>query len=291
LTALEESYRHCAAITRAAAKNFYYTFLLLPPAKRRAIHAVYTFSRQVDDIVDGAASRADAALCEAGLSRMKALLDAATASDNPLAPALRDTIQEYGIPVAHFHELIEGMKMDLTRKRYRDFSDLRIYCYRAASTIGLISIRIFGFDGEPAAVEQPAIDMGLAMQLTNIIRDVGEDLARDRIYLPQDEMQRFGVSEEDLRRLRNSEPIRELLSFQVERAREHFRRAEPLFSQLHADARYCPVLLKRFYSEILDQVEERRYDVFTRRPRLSALRKLTLAGSAWLKARCLLWPS
>ena len=282
---LEDSYRYCASITRAAAKNFYYTFWLLPLAKRRAIYAVYTFSRRVDDIVDNAAAKDDATECETGLRRMKSILNPGPLADDPLAPALQDTLQRYRIPAIYFDELIEGMKMDLVRKRYQNFDDLRLYCYRAASTIGLISIQIFGHDGEASAVEKPAIDMGLAMQLTNIIRDVGEDLSRDRIYLPQDEMKRFEVTEEDLKRLQATEPIKALLKFQIERAREYFQRAEPLFSHLHADARFCPVLLKRFYSELLDQVEARHYDVFTRRPRLSTLRKITLAGNTWLRAK------
>ncbi len=285
LMPLEESYRYCAALTRAAARNFYYTFWLLPAEKRRGIFAVYTFSRRADDVVDAAAAKQDPATCEEGLSYMRSLLGASPPDDDPLAPALRDTLQRYRIPIEPFHDLIEGMKMDLYRTRYRTFDELRLYCYRAASTIGLICIEIFGHDGSGEAVKRPAIDLGIAMQLTNIIRDVGEDLSRGRVYLPQEELERFGVTEAMLERGEVTEPVKALLAFQIERARDYFTRAEAIFPHLHFSARLCPVLLKRFYSELLEKVEAAGYDVFHRRPRLSALRKIYLAGSVWLRSR------
>jgi phytoene synthase len=181
------------------------------------------------------------------------------------------------------------MEMDLAVRRYETFDDLRLYCYRAAATIGLICVEIFGHGGTETgpAIEAPAIELGLAMQLTNIIRDVGEDVARDRIYLPAAELARFGVSGADLRAGVMTAGMRALLEFQVERARGYFARAEALFPQIDRAARYCPILLKRFYAELLDKVEAAGHDVFRRRVRLSRPRKLYLAGSCWLKSR--LW--
>jgi phytoene synthase len=283
---LEASYTYAARISRAQAKNFYYTFRFLPPPRRRSIFAVYAYSRRLDDAVDSAVAanrtRGGLEAARERLAYLQSFLSAAPPED-PLVPALADTIYRYEIPVHWFEELIRGMHMDLEISRYRTFEELRLYCFRAASAVGLICLEIFGHQGESA--RRPAEDLGIAMQLTNIIRDVTEDLSRGRIYLPLEDLERFGCSEADLGRTRATAPLRALIRFEVDRAREYFRRAEALFPLVLPQSRYCPVLLKRLYSRLLDRIEGRGYDVFRRRPRLSLFEKLGLAASTWLEAR------
>jgi phytoene synthase len=273
-SALEDSYRYASRLTRAQAKNFAYSFLLLTPERRRAISVIYAYSRRLDDCVDVAGEGAvDQAKAERGLERLRGLLRG-PAGDDPLEPALRDTIRRFSIPLDPFHDLIEGMRMDLERTRYATFEDLRLYCYRVASTVGLICIEIFGNSG-PAA-RAPAVDLGIAMQLTNVLRDVPEDLRRGRIYLPGEDMTRFGCREEDLGAGTLGESVRNLLRFEVERAREHFARASALLPLIRPESRRCPALLAAFYQAILDRIERAGYDVFSRRPRLPVTKKLAL---------------
>jgi len=278
---LEASFLYARRLTRAAARNFSYSFWFLPPPRRRAIAAVYAFSRRLDDCVDAAvAGSVDRGEALRGLDRLAGLLDGSTAPD-PLGPAIRDTIERFRIPLEPFHDLIAGMRMDLDISRYATFEDLKLYCYRAASTVGLICIEIFGNDG-PAA-RPPAIELGIAMQLTNILRDIPEDHARGRIYLPGEDLARFGYTEEDLARRVVDDRFRSLMAFEVARAREHFVRASALPPLLRPDSRRCPMVLAAFYSAILDRIERARHDVFIRRPRLPLARKLALVGKALLK--------
>jgi phytoene synthase len=284
---VEASYREAERITRAEAKNFFYAFRFLPPHKRRAIYAVYAFSRRCDDAVDAVEeSGKDPAEARADLAFLSSFLGESAPQD-PLAPALRDTLQGFSIPRQPLDELIAGMEMDLTQKQYATFEDLQLYCYRAASVVGLVCIEIFGYT-DPAA-SPLAEKLGLAMQLTNILRDIKEDIERDRIYLPADELARFDCTHEELRRGEVTSHFRELMKFQIERTRSLFAEASALFPLIDADARYCPVLLKEFYSRILDVIEARDYDVFSRRPRLSRAEKLRLAGSLWVRSRAARW--
>ena len=224
--------------------------------------------------MDGVPPGGDPAAADQGLERLRAILRGAP---DPLGPALRDTIRRFSIPLEPFEDLIEGMRMDLRKDRYSSFDELRLYCYRAASTVGLICIEIFGNEG-PAA-HGPAIDLGIAMQLVNVLRDVPEDLARGRIYLPGDDMAVFGYGEEDLRSHLVNDPFRALMAFEAARARDHFSRALALLPLIHAESRRCPALLASFYLAILDRIERAGYDVFRRRPRLPIARKLALAGA------------
>ena len=189
-TELEQAYDHCERIARAQAKNFYYAFRTLPARKRRAIYATYAFCRVCDDIADedrpGDAKRR---LMADTRRLLKQGGNGAVAE--PVFMALKDTSESFGIPVRRFEEIIEGVEMDLTRARYRTFDELREYCYRVASTVGLICIEVFGYS-DPRAKDY-AIDLGLAMQLTNILRDLKEDAQRGRIYIPQDEIARLRV--------------------------------------------------------------------------------------------------
>jgi phytoene synthase len=286
---VEASYAHARDVTRARARNFYYTFWFLPPPRRRSIFAVYAFSRRADDAVDAVeesgASPDDA---RAGLARLRSLLDvcfagSAAGADDPLAPALRDTIARYSIPREPFEELLAGMEMDLTRTSYATFEDLKLYCYRAASVVGLICIEIFGYTD--ARARESAVDLGIAMQLVNVLRDVAEDWRRGRVYLPQEDLQRFGYTREELGRGVVDERFRALMRLEVDRAREHFRRAEALYPLVLPESRYCPLLLQRFYTRLLDRIERQGYDVLGRRPSLPLREKLAIAGKAWLERR------
>jgi phytoene synthase len=190
---------------------------------------------------------------------------------------LRDTIQRFSIPLEPFHELVEGMRMDLDKTHYATFEELRRYCYHAASTVGLICIEIFGHNGRARA---PAIDLGVAMQLVNVLRDVSEDYRRGRIYLPREDLDRAGYTEADLARGTVNGPFRQVMALGADRAREHFARAEALLECIEPASRKCPALLARFYLAILDQIECAGFDVFSRRPRLSLPKKLALAGAS-----------
>jgi len=280
----EESYAYAQRLTRAAAKNFYYTFWFLPPERRRSIFAVYAFSRRADDAVDSTEDgRVSEDAARSALNHLRGLLDPEP-PDDPLAPALRDTIERFSLAVGPFAELLAGMEMDLVKTRYATFDDVYLYCYRAAAVVGLVCIEIFGHEDDPA-VRDLAVKLGIAMQLTNILRDVKEDAARGRIYVPEEDLRRFHYSADDLSRGIVDQRFRSLLRFQVDRARGYFHAAEPLYSLILPESRYCPVLLMRFYSRILDRIELQDYDVLRRRPRLPWHEKLRLAGATWLEAR------
>ena len=274
---LKAAYDHCKRVTRAEAKNFYYAFRTLPAKKRRAIYAAYAFCRLCDDIADG----------DLPLDEKRRLLEETRArltlgrdvESHPVFSALRDTIDSYGIPVRHFVEVIEGVEMDLTETRYGTFEELRVYCYRVASAVGLVCIEIFGYTDERA--KEYAVDMGLAMQITNIIRDVREDSLRGRIYVPLDELERFGYTEQDLERGIVNEPFRQLMAYQADRAREHFERGRRIVPLLSADSRACLALLHGVYSSILDRIEESGFDVYSRRVSLPTREKLLLMARLW----------
>jgi phytoene synthase len=273
---LTAAYDHCQALTRREAKNFYYGFMLLPAPKRRAIYAAYAFARECDDIVD-----ADLPADEASvrLAAYRESLDRCLGGhpQGLVFAALKDAVDRYDIPHAYFYQLIEGVETDLTVQRYATFEELKRYCYLVASVVGLISVEIFGYRGD----EQPrehAVDLGMALQLTNILRDVQEDLERDRIYLPQDELARFGCGESDLREGAATEPFRQLMAFQVARARDYFRSGRLLFPYLRRRARACVGVMAGIYGTILDDIEREPEAVLSRRLSLSAGQKLALAG-------------
>jgi len=280
-SSLQESYLYAERLTRSKAKNFAYSFWFLTPERRRAICAVYAFSRRLDDCVDAVEDGSlDRQAAERGLEELRGLLSGGSPGD-PLGPAIRDSIRRFSIPLEPFHDLIAGMKMDFDTTRYRTFEDLRLYCYRAASTVGLICIEIFGNRG-PAA-RAPAVDLGIAMQLVNVLRDIPEDHGRGRIYLPLEDLERFGYSQGDLARRTVNEPFRRLMAFEVARAREHFGRAQALLPLIDRESRHCPALLARFYTAILGRIERQGYDVFSRRPRLPLAGKLALVATELLR--------
>lgn len=273
-----EAYRHCQAITRERARNFYFAFLSLPPGQRQAVYAVYAFCRGCDDYADD----------DIELQRKVELLEGYRAqlhqcyqgqSSGPVFQALQDAVERYQIPQQYFDDIVTGVEMDLTISRYATFQDLYTYCYRVASVVGLISIQVFGYSSPRA--KECAVDMGIAMQLVNIIRDIKEDAERDRIYLPQDELQRFGYTEQELFRGVLNQPFSDLMAFQARRARQYFRSGRKLLPMVPVRTRPCPAILSGLYSKLLDRIEARRWDVFAERVRLSTSEKLWLAGRTW----------
>ena len=273
---LQEAYRHCQELAKREAKNFYYGFVLLPLAKRQAVYAVYAFARRCDDIVDDDLEPAEKARQLAEYRRrLEECLHGRPSG--PVFLALEDTIRRYRMPPEYFWQLLEGVEMDLTVRRYPTFADLRRYCYGVASTVGLISIEIFGYrDGEQA--RQHAEDLGIALQLTNILRDIREDAERDRIYIPQDEMERFRYSEADILGGIANEPFLQLMQLQLERARGYFERGRRLLPLLPRRSRACTAVLQGIYGRMLERMEARPSAVLRERVSLSGRQKLALAG-------------
>lgn len=277
---LEQAYEYCREVTRRRAKNFYYAFVALPREKRMGIYAAYAFCRQCDDYSDSKLPVEEKTrLLREYRHQLSLAYD--QGPQGPVFTALLDTIHKYGIPREYFEEVISGVESDLIVTSYRTFEELYQYCYSVASVVGLICIEIFGYS-DPRAREY-AVDMGVAMQLTNILRDVKEDCLRDRIYLPLDELTRFGYPEEDLRRGVLDGSFAEMMRFQVARAREYFSRSRGLLPLLSPRSRLCPAVLQGIYLKLLERIEARGYDVFNGRVRLTTAEKVALTGRIWLR--------
>jgi phytoene synthase len=277
---LKESYAWCEKVARAQAKNFYYSFLLLPAEKRQAMCAIYAFMRYCDDLSDdeGIADRA-AAIAQWRQDLTSALADtlerAAYGGVSPaghaLWPAFVDTVQRFRIPHQYFFDMIDGVSSDLEPRRIQTFGELYGYCYHVASVVGLTIIHIFGFQ-EPQALEL-AEKCGIAFQITNILRDVREDADKQRVYLPAEDLQRFGVSPDTFG---PPERFRELMAFEAGRAREYFRQSAPLVGMVDTRSRASLEALIAIYSRLLDRIVESNYDVLARRIRLSTAEKIWL---------------
>ena len=282
MTSLAMAYEECRQITRREAKNFYFAFLTLPKAQRAAIYVAYTFCRYCDDAVDeeGSLDRKLTMLTEL---RGKLGLCYDNRVDEPLFLALADVVGKYGIPQEYFLEILAGVESDLVKDRYGDFDELRQYCYQVASAVGLVCLHIFGFQ-DPRAKDR-AIDLGLAMQLTNIARDVKEDLDMGRVYLPQDEMERFGYSEAELIAGTVNPAFVELMRFHCQRAREYFDSGFLLLPYLSQRSRACPAVLGRLYSRVLDRIEDADYDVLHHRVSLSKMEKVRVTAQTWLASQ------
>ena len=276
---LDQAYEYCRRLTKERAKNFYYAFVTLPTRKRRAIYAVYAFCRLCDDATDDFTD-AEEKLRLVAEQREGLAKTYAGAPEGQVFLAMEDAINTYHIPLEYLEEVINGVEMDISKTRYATFEELREYCYRVASSVGLICIEIFGYE-DPSARDY-AVDLGLAMQLTNILRDVEEDIGRDRVYIPQEDLDRFGCSEEDLFLKRTNDSFRGLMRFQVERARDYFTRGKRLLPLLSARSRVCPAVLHGTYSRLLDRIEASGYNVFGRRISLSTREKLVLMARLWV---------
>ena len=288
MTALDLAYEECRSITQREAKNFYYAFLTLPAARRRAIYVAYAFCRYCDDSVDRLGSTDEKISALGGLQQELERTYLGHAVD-PVFSALADVAERYDIPQEYFQEVISGVECDLIKDRYEDFDQLRRYCYQVASVVGLICLQIFGYK-DPAAKER-AIDLGLAMQLTNIARDVREDLEFGRIYLPQDEMARFGYSEAELQAGVVNQAFIQLMRHQADRAKWYFRSGFQLLPYLSLRCRACPAVLGQLYRKVLDRIEASGYDVLNNRISLSKPEKVRVTAQTWLSSVLPLLPT
>lgn len=295
LASTEDAYELCRQITAKYAKTFYPSTLLMSKPKRRAIWAIYAWCRLTDELVDG--SEAGITTPET-LDRWEQQLESVFAGEPVDDPdvALVDALQRFSIDIEPFRDMIAGQRMDLYRSRYKTFEELHLYCYRVAGTVGLMSTSVMGVDtkqyvtpwNEDAYVPtQQAIALGIASQLTNILRDVGEDSRRGRIYLPLDELALFNYTEQDLINGVVDERWRELMRFQIQRARKFYREAEKGISYLSPEVRWPVWAALMLYSQILDVIEQNDYDVFTKRAYVPTPRKLLSLPIAWLRAQAL----
>ena len=270
-----QSYAWCERLARRQAGNFYHAFRLLPAAQCRAMCALYAFMRVADDLTDGPEAVADKRLALANWRRQldETLLGSYS---HPLHPAFHHTVEHYRIPRRYLDDVLDGVGMDLDTDRYETFADLYRYCYRVASAVGLACIHIWGFREERARGYAEAA--GIALQLTNILRDLAEDAGRGRVYLPREDLERFGYRAADLERGQRDERFRALMRFQVECARGYYESAMPLADLLNPAGRAVFLVMLRTYRGLLDAIAQRDYDVFSSRVRLSRLRKLWLAA-------------
>ncbi len=270
---------HAREITRRYARTFYFASHVLPAAKRDAAYVVYAFCRTADNITDVHGEDTERIPdAERGIARLRDELDAVYAdADGPTRwVALRDVVRRYHIPRQYFDELLNGVAMDLTPRRFETWADLEVYCYRVASVVGLIMTHIFGAT-TPAALTH-AVQLGTAMQLTNILRDIGEDLRMGRVYLPQEELRSFGVTEQALAAGTVTPAIVALLQFQIGRARGLYREADRGIPMIPQDgSRFSTQLMRSLYSRILDAIERNGYDVFAHRAHVRPTTKLRLA--------------
>jgi phytoene synthase len=273
--ALRASYRRCRALNARHGRTYYLATLLLPAAKRPYIHALYGFARHADDLVDERDGTGFTEWCEDFLAE----LDWGATSD-PVNRAVLDTVTRWQIPHSYFADFLDSMQMDLTVTGYATYEDLVRYMWGSAAVIGLETLPILGRADDSIGwdvLESPAIDLGYAFQLTNFLRDVAEDLRRGRVYLPQESLDQFGVDRERLRRGRVDEPIRNLLAWEIERARSLYRSAEGGVGLVHPTSRDCLRTALTLYEGILDEIEANDYDVFSRRVTVGLARRGVVA--------------
>ncbi|MGI0488997.1 15-cis-phytoene synthase CrtB [Pantanalinema rosaneae CENA516] len=298
LASLEDAYELCRQITAKYSKTFYLGTMLMPEEKRRAIWAIYVWCRRTDELVDGPrASLTTPETLDLWERQLESIFAGHALEDADVA--LVDTLERFPIDIQPFRDMIAGQRMDLYRSRYATYEDLELYCYRVAGTVGLMSLAVMGVDNSlPTAPwaqanrstidpTEQAIALGVANQLTNILRDVGEDARRGRIYLPLEELALFNYSEADLFNGVVDERWRELMRFQIQRARKVFATAESGISALSADARFPVWAALILYRGILDVIERNDYDVFSKRAYVSGPRKLTCLPIARLRAMVL----
>jgi len=296
LASLEDSYELCRQITAEYAKTFYLGTQLMPEAKRRAIWAIYVWCRRTDELVDGPMA---ATTTEETLDLWEEQLEALFAGHprDDVDVALVDTLHHFSLDIQPFRDMIAGQRMDLYRNRYQTFEELELYCYRVAGTVGLMSTAVMGI--EPPIVtpwnpnpeimipNQEAIALGIANQLTNILRDVGEDALRGRIYLPLDDLALFNYTEDDLFKGIVDERWRGLMRFQIQRARKLYAEAERGISILNQDIRWPVWTALILYRQILDVIERNQYDVFTKRAYVPKFRKMISLPIALLRSKVL----
>jgi len=272
------SYQFCGQLSRREAKNFYYSFLVLPAPLRRSMCALYAFMRQTDDLADEPDPNGDP---RSRLDEWRRMLGQALAGqggpdDWPGMLALVDTVRRHAIPSRYLEEVIDGVEMDLEPRTFETFEALHAYCYRVASVVGLSCIKIWGYRSDGGRAEELAEACGIALQLTNIIRDVREDAQRGRVYLPIADLERFGVTREDLLGERTSERLRALLEFEANRAQAFYEKAAPLEQLVDPVGRPVLRALSGIYRQLLNKIVARRYEVLSRRISLSPWRKAAI---------------
>jgi phytoene synthase len=281
-TALRDAYAHCAGVAHASGSSFLAAFWLFPREQRRALHAIYAFCRAADDIADDPAVREDRRLL---LARWRALLDDAYAgtSEHPVGVALGDAVARFALPKPWFLDLLEGIETDLRGAPIERFSELERYCYCVASTIGLLVVGVRGLGGD--ATHDYAVNMGIAVQLTNVLRDVGEDAAAGRVYLAREDLARLGVAPATLARRERSEELRLLFALYAERARIRYERAHAALPP-GLRVRLGPVeAMGAIYRDLLDTLQARGFPCLEPSLRLSRARRLAIAARAWLAPR------
>ncbi|MBK9160715.1 MAG: presqualene diphosphate synthase HpnD [Nitrosomonadales bacterium] len=271
--------QYCEDKCRQSGSSFTGSFRFLPQDKRRAMTALYAFCREVDDVVDECS---DAGVARTTLNwwRSEAAAVYNGKPTHPVCQALIPVVQQFNLPQEHLLEIIDGMEMDLDQPRYADFKSLQLYCYRVASVVGLLSAEIFGYTDRETL--KYAHDLGIAFQLTNIIRDVGEDARRNRIYLPMDEMQQFGVTAADILNARETEGFHQLMAFQIGRARRYYAQAFDHLPAADRKAQRAGLIMAEIYQAVLDEVERSGCHVLKERVSLTPTYKLWLAFKAWL---------
>ena len=296
------AYEYCESVTKLHAKSFYFAAKFLPAVKRRAVYPIYAFCRHVDDEIDeiGEGNEREAVLAvEKWKQKLEEVYDGKRqkvkgkieTKDQKTKPedqelvfiAWQDLLQTYKIPQNLPLELIQGVLMDTHIKRYQTFDELYVYCYRVASTVGLMSSEILGYSDKIAL--EMAEALGIGMQLTNILRDVKEDAAMNRIYIPQEDLRAFNISEEQIFANEFDANFVELMKFQVERARKYYEKGEKGIALLEKDSRFTVLLASRTYAKILDEIEKQNYDVFAKRAHTTRSQKLLSIPNIWLKAK------
>ncbi|MDO9054694.1 MAG: presqualene diphosphate synthase HpnD [Gallionella sp.] len=272
--------QYCQDKTSASGSSFYYSFLFLPKDKRRAITALYAFCREVDDVVDECT---DEQVARTTLNWWRGQVAEIYAGkpQHPVALALVPVVTRFNLAREHLLEIIDGMEMDLDQPRYADFKSLQLYCYRVASVVGLLSAEIFGYSDRQTL--KYAHDLGIAFQLTNIIRDVGEDARRNRIYLPMEEMQQFDVTAADILNANETENFQKLMAFQVERAQRFYQQALAHLPEADKKTQRTGLIMAAIYRATLDEVVASGCHVLKERVSLTPLRKLWLAWITWIK--------
>ncbi len=265
---------YCQNKASKSGSSFYYSFIFLPPEKRQAIIALYAFCREVDDVVDECS---DEALAHTKLQWWRDEIEATFSGNaqHPVARALDEARQNYDLPMEYFLEIIDGMEMDLHQCEYESFKHLALYCYRVAGVVGLMSAEIFGYKDRDTL--KYAEDLGIALQLTNIIRDVREDADRGRIYLPQDELHRFGVSREDILRYKTTASFCKMMKFQADRAKQYYKSALEKLPAIDRYSQMSGLLMAEIYKATLKEIEQDGFKVLEHRTKLTPLRKLWIA--------------
>lgn len=288
---LRQAYSHCRFITKEHAKTFYMATRFLPNKKQRGIFAIYGLCRYLDDLVDEAEDLIlnESITIEEVEEKLFSFKERLTKVYNghevndPILEAFSDTLRQYDISIDLPFMLMEGVKTDLTKSRFKSFEEVYDYSYKVASVVGLMTSEVFGYT-DPKALDY-AVDLGIAMQLTNILRDVGEDLQRNRIYIPQNELQKFGITEEKLFENEKSEKFIELMKFQIDRARNYYNKADIGISMLSSDSRLPVYLARHNYSRILDKIEENNYNVFNTRAYLNYTEKLSILPRVFMEMK------